>query len=481
MGDRSRSSDWTKNSKLSMTGTTSGVSKILSVPKASLERNFNCIAPQNHVAYGSGIAGDAALFVLKVAALEALRRFSRARCPLVWRGVQGLQVVCSPPFKWIQRWFPFRSFIMGIQTFSGPFLFLSLATALFDQPAQTNPTNDLNDSLSSPGRDSESSSVDSSVNTRSCNESVDHPPTETWLLNLFKELENQGIILPERITENELQRFYEAANGDFSSTLAAVKKTICWRETYCILSERELELWSHMIFWHGYDVKHRPCLVVRLGLAISLPARERPQFAQAIVSQMEYGILHLVEEANPQIAVLLDCERLTPLRLPLQMMRSCSVLLQDHFPNRLGCLLVIRLPPIVRVMAQTFIQILKPVTRQKLKFLDERYCDILSEHLQVAPAYLGGKCSCSTCLGISFHDTQAPRTLAMVSDRDPNADVSDYEDLPAVDPHSQIDVNVAHNFDQVVRTAVMAVLVMCVFVSFIAVVFDPESRLFPLS
>lgn len=41
----------------------------------------------------------------------------------------------------------------------------------------------------------------------------------------------------------------------------------------------------------------------------------------------------------------------------MQVMRSCSSLLQDHFPNRLGCLLVIRLPPVVRVITQTFIQV----------------------------------------------------------------------------------------------------------------------------
>ena len=75
------------------------------------------------------------------------------------------------------------------------------------------------------------------------------------------------------------------------------------------------------------------------------------------VSQVEYGALHLVDAENPQITVLVDCEGLSPLRIPMQMMRSCSSLLQDHFPNLLGCLLVIRLPSVVRVIAQTFIQV----------------------------------------------------------------------------------------------------------------------------
>jgi hypothetical protein len=76
-----------------------------------------------------------------------------------------------------------------------------------------------------------------------------------------------------------------------------------------------------------------------------------------VVSQVEHGVLHLVDGENSQIIVLLDCEGLSPLKVPMQMLRSCSSLLQDHFPNRLGCLFVIRLPPVVRVIAQTFIQV----------------------------------------------------------------------------------------------------------------------------
>lgn len=75
------------------------------------------------------------------------------------------------------------------------------------------------------------------------------------------------------------------------------------------------------------------------------------------VSQVEFGVLHLVDNQNPQITVLVDCEGLTSLGFPMQMMRSCSTLLQDNFPNRLGCLLVIRLPPVARVIAQTVIQV----------------------------------------------------------------------------------------------------------------------------
>lgn len=75
------------------------------------------------------------------------------------------------------------------------------------------------------------------------------------------------------------------------------------------------------------------------------------------VSQVEHGVLHLFDVANTRITVLVDCEGLTPFRIPMQVLRSCSSILQDHFPNHLGCLLVIRLPPVLRVITQTFIQV----------------------------------------------------------------------------------------------------------------------------
>ena len=55
------------------------------------------------------------VFLLKVAALEAVRRLSKARCPVVWRVVQALQVLGCPPFKWIQRWGPLGIIVKAVQ------------------------------------------------------------------------------------------------------------------------------------------------------------------------------------------------------------------------------------------------------------------------------------------------------------------------------------------------------------------------------
>lgn len=87
---------------------------------------------------------------------------------------------------------------------------------------------------------------------------------------------------------------------------------------------------------------------------------DRNELLLTAVSQVEHGVLHLVDPENSEITVLVDCEGLSPFKIPMQILRTCSTLLQDHFPNRLGCLFVIRLPPVLRVFAQTFIQVTSP-------------------------------------------------------------------------------------------------------------------------
>lgn len=86
-----------------------------------------------------------------------------------------------------------------------------------------------------------------------------------------------------RLDNNELRRFYVAAHGDFPCFLSSVKKTILWRESYGLFTSEELQTWSNLLFWHGYDLRFRPCLIVRLGLAFAtLPPHERPRFSQAV-------------------------------------------------------------------------------------------------------------------------------------------------------------------------------------------------------
>lgn len=386
----------------------------------------------NNWKISKGRMSNIAFFLLKVGALETVRRLSKTWCPCLWSSLQALQMLCFPPFKWLEKWDPFKNLIKGVQIFSRPFLVLSIATAFTDQSVSENVISDDNET--SLTTTSECPPFPELPPTQSINdETLPRQPSTNWLLELHKELENQGVSLPERINEDELCRFHSATNGDFLTLVSLVKKSIQWRESYKILSEEELKVWANMVFWHGYDVKNRPCLIIRLVACVKLPSSERTRFAQAIVSQVEHGILHLVNKENPEITVLVDCEGLS-IRFPMQLLRSCCAILQENYPGRLGCLFVIRLPPVVRVIAQTFIQVLKPTTRKKLKIVGRMYRNALFEYLNSLPSYLGGECTCSKCEKLSNSSIQHPRFNEISHNTDLNTVRESIEDLRVFDP-----------------------------------------------
>ena len=71
-----------------------------------------------HVSFsrnGTGTVQNAAVFLLKVAVLEVVRRVSKAKCPHLWTTLQALQCFCYPPLKWFRRWAPFKDFIRAMQ------------------------------------------------------------------------------------------------------------------------------------------------------------------------------------------------------------------------------------------------------------------------------------------------------------------------------------------------------------------------------
>ncbi|XP_021771085.1 uncharacterized protein LOC110735200 isoform X2 [Chenopodium quinoa] len=369
---------------------------VASIPKNSMKALQRIVNVEKNI-LGKATFTEAGLFLLKVAVLEAVRRFSQAHCPFLWRSLQALQFLCLPPLKWIQKWGLFRGLVKSMQALSRPLLLLSVATPFSNQSdnVEEDPGNSESSDAFQPRTDPQ---ADSLTNVASDSRVIEIQAPEKWMLQLFAELEKEGIVLPERITEDDLCRLYHVAKGNFSRFLSSVKRTINWRQNYRFMSVQELEEWSEMVFWHGYDIKRHPCLIVRVQAACSfMMSGERYRLPEVLVSQIEYGILHLVHAEDPVLTVLMDCDGLSPFGFPIHMMRSCAMLLQDHYPNRLAALFVVRLPPIARVIAQTLFQVLRPGTRRKLRILGEDYQKVLSEYLQALPSFLGGDCSCPRC------------------------------------------------------------------------------------
>ncbi|EOA23900.1 hypothetical protein CARUB_v10017114mg [Capsella rubella] len=458
-------------------------SLVAAIPRAVQQTICKHVSLGSDGRVGSGAVRNAAVFLLKVAVLEVVRRVSKAKCPHLWNSLQALQCLCYPPLKWIQRWAPFKELIKAMQMLSRPLLVLTIAEALTYQPElkQESPGGNTSHASSESQSDPQTSQSPSDIRVE---EEAPLPVTsQEWLRQLYEELEKQRLSLPERLNEDELHRFYRVSNGDFTSLLSSIKKTIHWRETYRILSEEELETWSSLVFWHGYDRNQRPCLIVRLGLAfLKLPSHERPRFAQAIISQVEHGVLHLLTPENSELTVLVDCEGLSPLRIPMQMMRSCSSILQDHFPNRLGCLFIIRLPPVVRVISQTFIQILRPTTRKKLRIEGETFQRVLSEYLQMLPSYLGSDCNCKRCSNLNEPDPPQPQThprsrkrSSTETEKLDSGHWSYNVQTPDLAYEEEPNLNIC---TQVLRTAVVFLLMVWLFGALLAGFADPESRPF---
>ena len=112
-------------------------------------------------------------------------------------------------------------------------------------------------------------------------------------------------------------------------------------------------------------------------------------------------------------------------------------------------------------------QVLKPTTRQKLRFEGEMYQKVLSEYLQTVPSYLGGKCACTKCSKLNSCNMQPPSRHEESSNvEQPATDCSDDED-PFYMTY-EIDNQMNDTCDQVLRTAVMGVLMFWVLMALMA-------------
>ncbi|XP_062212856.1 uncharacterized protein LOC133913660 [Phragmites australis] len=444
---------------------------VASPAKAISPKWVKHIVPPKHLILSGDSIGHMASFLVKVVALEVVRRVSKARCPIIWNSVQALQILVYPPFSWIQRWTPLKFVVQGIQKLSMPLLFLSVTTTLSERSSRRD--DEPSSNTERPETPSEANETESMSSTRDVADGTKDIVSENWLVLLFRELEKQGITLPERFTEDELHRFYIAANGDFPCLLSSVKKTIRWRETFHILTLQELDKWSHLVFWHGFDTMLRPCLVIRLGLACSsIPPRDRPCFGQAVVSQIDHGVVNLINKEDPRITVLLDCRGVSPFRFPMQMMRSFITVVQENYPNRLGVLFVVRLPPVVRVIAQTIIQVLKPSTKQKLRFEGDSYKKTLAEFLQVVPAFLGSKCSCSQCK--KPRDSSSIQAGEGSKSQPRHISVDDGSPVTSFD-FDEPDIPSPYSCENAIRAAIIGLLMVCIFIAFLAGMNDPTS------
>ncbi|KAG0630944.1 hypothetical protein M758_1G215400 [Ceratodon purpureus] len=345
-------------------------------------------------------AGSVLVFCGKLAALEVLRRGTQARCRLVWWALQGLSVSGAPGLGWLRRWAPFRALADASESFSKPMIFLSLTTVVVSayNEAREKKTSDVSDK--DPGV--HLAVVDTGTGEIEEEILVVDKQVATSVAPMREELSKHGVIVPERVADDEVRRFWLASKGDTAKFVTMMRRTLEWRQSYDFVPESELRGWSSLVFWHLRDAHDRPILIIRLGPACNgLTPAQRPQFAQAVISQVEYGIQNLLTMDDPRLTVVMDCQGTTAFGFPVKMLKSCVALVQEHYPMRLASLFVVNAPPLVHAVANAIIQMLRPATREKIRVEGDQYAEVLAKSfggLDTLPAVLGGTCSCANCV-----------------------------------------------------------------------------------
>lgn len=120
-------------------------------------------------------------------------------------------------------------------------------------------------------------------------------------------------------------------------------------------------------------------------------------------------------------------------------------------------------------------QVLTPTTKQKLSIEGDSYKKVLSERFRSIPSYLGGQCNCIRCARLQGAGTLCQIAERQTSTTEPVSDVVDGEGFPMAEPTVQYDMMMENDSSQIIRTAVIGILMIWVLVAFIEGIYDGES------
>lgn len=116
-----------------------------------------------------------------------------------------------------------------------------------------------------------------------------------------------------------------------------------------------------------------------------------------------------------------------------------------------------------------YYQVLRPSTRKKLHVLGETYRKVLLEHLQSVPSFLGGHCSCTQCLVLAVGRTQSLTDEA--DKREPNLNFTG-----ELGDSYLTELPLRGSLDQILRTAIVGVLMLWIFIAFVASMYGPDGH-----
>ncbi|XP_043700280.1 ubiquitin C-terminal hydrolase 12-like [Telopea speciosissima] len=271
---------------------------VSSAPKVFFQKRFKHITSLDHVRLGNGTAGHIAFFLLKVTALEIVRRFSKAKCPFLWSGLGALQLLCYPPFKWIQRWSLFRGLVKGMQALSRPFLLLSITTALSERLEYRETSDHLDGSQECTEPDSEESIVDTGSNLRRKRSSV---PLPLFPVSDAQQEDAVMLVVSQSPFANRPQPMEVVAQGETVGTVEDQpgKDPLSWKFRWTIKNFARLKAMKHYysdIFstesykWRVLIYVHKDYLSMHLEVADLENLRYRwsrwTQFSFSVINEL---------------------------------------------------------------------------------------------------------------------------------------------------------------------------------------------------
>jgi hypothetical protein len=117
---------------------------------------------------------------------------------------------------------------------------------------------------------------------------------------------------------------------------------------------------------------------------------------------------------------------------------------------------------------------LKPATKEKLRFEGDSY-KTLAEFLQIVPAFLGGKCSCSQCE--KPRDSSAIQAGEGSKSQPRHSSIDDGERFTNFDDFDEAEIPSPYSCEHAIRAAIIGLLMMCIFIAFLAGMNEPSSAL----
>jgi hypothetical protein len=109
---------------------------------------------------------------------------------------------------------------------------------------------------------------------------------------------------------------------------------------------------------------------------------------------------------------------------------------------------------------------LKPTTKQKLRFEGDSYKKTLAEFLQIVPAFLGGKCSCSQCE--KPRDSSAIQAGEGSKSQPRHISIDDGERFTNFDDFDEAEIPSFYSCEHAIRAAIIGLLMVCIFIAFLA-------------